>query len=185
MKKIIIMIILMLSVSLQAQENNDTSSSNSNILGGFGLKIGDTFDIKSATGFSETTSGEKLYAVSPSKKIKYFNKYYVLITPKTHKIRQIWGIGDYQNKASCEKDLDVLEIMLSKKYGKFTEPSFSMDKIKYISDNSNKDRGIAIKCSGFMKPISFYIIYKDNALNELSKEEEAEMEAEKMDSSAL
>jgi len=60
MKKIIIITILMLSVGVQAQEN-DAISTNSHILGGFGLKIGDVFDIKTATGLSETISGEKLY----------------------------------------------------------------------------------------------------------------------------
>jgi len=175
MKKNIFIMIILLSTNIFANK----------IEGGFGLKIGDIFSVKAATGFSETTSGEKLYEVQPSKKIKYFKKYYVLITPKTHKIRQIWGIGNYANKASCEKDLDVLEVMLEKKYGKFIKPSFSMDTAKYVSDPTNKDRDIIIKCNGFMKPISFYIMYKDSALDDLSKKEEAEIEAEKMDSSAL
>lgn len=187
MKKIFLVTVVMLSVLLNAQgvDNNTSNQSNNSIVGGFGLKLGDVFDIKSAIGSSETISGEKLYEVKPSKKIKYFKKYYVLITPKTHKIRQIWGIGSYKNKPSCEKDLGVLEVMLEKKYGKFTEPSFSMDKAKWVTDNMNKERDIIIKCNGFMDPISFYIIYKDAELNELSKKEEAEIEAEKIDSSAL
>ncbi len=195
MKKIFTTLLIALFVlsNINAKEVNIDESNastekqigNAKIIGAFGLKIGNKFDIKLATGSSKTTSGETLYTFSPTKKIKYFKHYHVLITPKSHKIRQIWGIGSYKNKASCEKDLDVLEVMLEKKYGKFNKPSFSMDAVKYISDSSNKDRDIIIKCSGFMNPINFYIMYKDSSLDTLSKKEEAEMEAEKMDSSAL
>ena len=195
MKKIFttsaIVLFLLSGVNAKETDNNKSNISiqeqigNAKIIGGFGLNIGDTFDIKSATGSSKTTSGETLYTFSPTKKIKYFKHYHVLITPRSHKIRQIWGIGSYKNKASCERDLNVIEVMLEKKYGKFNQPSFSMDAVKYVSDSSNKDRDIIIKCSGFMNPISFYIMYKDSSLDTLSKNEEAEMEAEKMDSSAL
>ncbi len=195
MKKIfttlVIALFVLSEVSAKEADNNESNTSakeeigNAKIMGGFGLKIGDKFDIKSAIGSTKTTSGETLYTFRPSKKIKYFKHYHVLITPKSHKIRQIWGIGSYENKASCEKNLDVLEVMLENKYGKFNKPSFSMDAVKYVSDSSNKDRGIIIKCSGFMNPISFYIMYKDSSLDTLSKKEEAEIEALKMDSSAL
>ena len=188
---LVIVLLALSGVSAKEAGNNDSNTSakeqigNAKIIGGFGLKIGDKFDIKSAIGSSKTTSGETLYAFRPSKKIKYFKNYHVLITPKSHKIRQIWGIGSYKNKASCEKDLDVLEVMLEKKYGKFNKPSFSMDAVKYVSDSSNKDRDIIIKCNGFRNPVSFYIMYKDSSLDTLSKKEEAEIEASKMDSSAL
>ncbi len=107
MKKIFLVTVVMISVLVNAQgvDNNTSNQSSNSIVGGFGLKLSDVFDIKSAIGSSETTSGEILYEVKPSKKIKYFKKYYVLITPKTHKIRQIWGIGSYKNKPSCEKIL--------------------------------------------------------------------------------
>lgn len=195
MKKIFATLVILFSilsgVNAKEMENNESKISaskqigNAKIIGGFGLKLGDTFDIKSATGSSQTTAGEILYTFSPSKKIKYFKHYYVLVTPKSHKIREIWGVGSYENTASCKKNLDVLEVMLEKKYGGFDKPTFSMEALKYVNDSSNKDRGIAIKCTGFMNPISFYIMYKDSSLNELSKKEEAEMEAAEMDSSAL
>ena len=195
MKKIFttsaIVLFLLTGANAKETDNNKSNIStqeqigSAKIVGGFGLNIGDTFDIKSATGSSKTTSGETLYAFNPTKKIKYFKYYHVLITPKSHKIRQIWGIGGYENKASCERDLDVIEVMLEKKYGKFNKPTLSMDAVKYVSDSSNKDRDIIIKCNGFMSPVGFYIMYRDSSLDTLSKKEEADMEAKKMDSSAL
>jgi len=195
MKKIFTTLVIVLftvsGINAKEADNNKSNTSvkkqigNAKILGGFGLNLGDVFDIKSAKGKTETTSGEILYSFLPSKKIKYFKKYYVLVTPESHKIREIWGIGSYKNKASCEKNLDVLEVMLEKKYGKFNKPSFSMNSIKYVTDNFNKNRDIVIKCDGFVQEYSFYIMYKDSTLNELSKKEEAEIEASKIDSSAL
>ena len=182
--------ILVLGLSYLNASNNENNTTlpqqvnNAPITGGFGLKLGDVFDIKSAKGSSKTTSGEILYSVRPTKTIKYFKEYYVLVTPTTHKIREIWGIGQYSSKASCEKDLEILEVMLEKKYGKSSEPTIAMEKIKFFTDNNNSDRGIVIKCSGFMNP-SFYIMYKDRSLNELSKKEEAEVEAQKIDDSVL
>ena len=195
MKKIFTTLVIILftvsGINAKGADNNKSNTSvneqigNAKVLGGFGLKLGDVFDIKSAKGKTKTTSGETLYSFSPSKKIKYFKKYFVLVTPESHKIREIWGIGSYKNQASCEKNLDVLEVMLEKKYGKFNKPSFSMNSVKYVTDNFNKNRDIVIKCNGFVQEYSFYIMYKDSTLNELSKKEEAEIEAGKIDSSAL
>ena len=59
--------------------------------------------------------------------------------------------------------------MLEKKYGKFNKPSFSMNSVKYVTDNFNKNRDIVIKCDGFVQEYSFYIMYKDSTLNFIVK----------------
>ncbi|WP_415408220.1 hypothetical protein ACLHDG_06620 [Sulfurovum sp. CS9] len=169
MKKIVLISLMVSTILLSAE-----------IVGGFGLALGDTFDTTKATSTSKTTSGEILYGVAPPKKLKYFKNYYVLITPKTKKIKQIWGMSNYENTATCNKDLEVIAILLENKYGKL-EKKISMDQTRAITIGENR---VSIKCSGFMKP-DMYLQYTSYKLIELSKREAAELEAEKIDTSAL
>ena len=152
------------------------------ISGGFGIKLGDTFDPKQAVKVTKTTSGEPLYGVRPPKKVKYFDQYYVMITPKSHKIREIWGIGRYAKREECMKDFETLSILLSKKYGELKKPAIiSMDEILSTSDG---DRSVSIRCSGMMS-YHLYLKYISEKLNDLAAQERAEMETKKIDTDAL
>jgi len=170
------------TIESKNKESNDNEVKTL-IIGGFGINFGDIFNPKDAIEISKTNSGDKLFEFSPPQKIKYFKKYYVLITAKSQKVREIWGIGYYKNSQQCERDMDVIEIMLQKKYCEMKKPNtITMDKIKILeSDN----RLIMLKCTHEFRNSSFYIRYIDNELNNLNKKERAEVESQTIDTLAL
>ena len=151
------------------------------ITGAFGYKLGEKFNFKSATDISKTTGGEPLYQVNPKKKVNFFSTYFVLITPTSKKIREIWGIGDYNNNDTCLNDLETLKIILQKKYGKPTSP-ISMDKT-YIFIQGK--RWIDIKCNNNFDSAELYIQYVDDNLDNLAKKERAAKVAKKIGNNSL
>lgn len=82
MKKIIILLLL------------STLSFSDEIKGAFNIGFGDVFDTKSAISTQETYDGYTLYEYEPTKKVNFFNRYHLLITPKTHKVYEIHATGE-------------------------------------------------------------------------------------------
>ncbi|WP_201353432.1 hypothetical protein [Hydrogenimonas urashimensis] len=152
------------------------------ISGGFGLKLGDTFDKNKAETSQETGTGDMLYEVVPPKKVKYFQKYYVMITPLSQKIREIWGIGYFTTMEECQNNMDVLVLIMEKKYGKFEKPEYATEQIRL---KRMGDRDIIIKCTKSFAGGDLYLKYRDNTLNKTSKVERAEIESKSIDASAL
>lgn len=152
------------------------------IVGGFGLKLGDTFDDKMMESTQETGTGETLYEVIPPKKVKYFQKYFVMTTPLSEKIRQIWGVGYFTTMEECQNNMDVLVLIMEKKYGKFEKPEYATEQVKFKKIG---DRQILIKCTKSFAGGDLYLQYTDDELNRLSKVERAEIESKSIDASAL
>ena len=153
------------------------------INGAFGIKLGQPFDPNTAIGEASLTDGTPMYQFSPEKKFRSFSRYYVLITPKSHKVYAIWGIGDIENTEICKKEQDLLMTILSDKYGeKNEEDLFSSlyDSEMIIQGN----RYVMTKCTGLMD-ISVEIRYKDNEYEKLAENERIEIESKKLDSSGL
>ena len=78
------------------------------IEGAFGLKLGDIFDSSKAISKSSLTDGTPMYQFRPEKPFRSFSSYYVMITPTTHKIYAIWGIGSVQNTESGKKEQAIV-----------------------------------------------------------------------------
>ena len=152
------------------------------IIGGFGLKLGEKFDEKLVESSQQTENGETLYEVTPPKKVKYFQKYFVMTTPLSGKIREIWGVGYFTTLEECVNNMDVLVLIMEKKYGKFEKPEYATEQVKYIRLGN---REILIKCSKSFAGGDLYLQYTDSDLNKLNKVEKAEMESKNIDASAL
>lgn len=107
---IFILLILMIS-----------SCSNSKKLvsqkGFFGINFGSTFHKKNNTPTTKFIN-ELMYEIDPPKKLKYFDKYYVAITPKTNKIYAIYAVKKYKDFLKTIDDYDEINDILIAKYGK-------------------------------------------------------------------
>ena len=165
---------LSISSSINAEEK---------ITGAFGIELGQIFNPQDAIGKGSLTDGTPMYQFSPKKKFRSFATYYVLITPKTHKVYSIWGIGNMENDPSCKKEQALLMAILQKKYGKVEKDQLfsSLYDIKQI-DQGN--RYVLTKCSGF-GDVNLDIRYKDKKLEEQAEKERIILESEKVDSSGL
>lgn len=57
-----------------------------------GIKLGQVFDPAEAVGKAVLADGTPMYQFNPKKKFRSFTNYYVLITPKTHKVYAIYRL---------------------------------------------------------------------------------------------
>ncbi len=174
-KKVLFVIALMsITVFCGAEEK---------IVGAFGLDLGSEYDVKKAIGKSSLTDGTPMYQFSPKIKFRSFENYYVLITPKTHKIYSIWGIGKVDNVEKGKKEQALIMTILEKKYGKPEKEGF-MSSMMDSSMITHGDRYVMVKLSGFTD-VTIDIRYYDRKLTEMAEKERIEIEAEKVDSSGL
>jgi len=173
---ILIVIFLIITVT-------PNSFAQDQITGAFGKKLGAIFNPKSAIGTASLNDGTPMYQFNPSKKFRFFDKYYVMITPKTHKIYSIWGIGTVENTEIGKKEQAVLMAILQKKYGKpQKEGLFESLMDAKIIDHGN--RYIIVKVSG-LTDVTIDIRYYDRKLSQLAEKERIELEANKLNSSGL
>src|SRR5260370_41151814 len=116
--------------------------------GAFGLKLADVFEPAKAIGKSALTDSTPMYQFKPDKPFRSFSKYYVLITPTTHKIYSIWGIGRVENTESGKKEQALLMQLLTEKYGSEDKPGL-MDAFSDSKHISQGQRYILTKITGF------------------------------------
>src|SRR5260370_22193771 len=88
------------------------------------------------------------YHFKRAKPFRSFSKYYVLITPTTHKIYSIWDIGRVENTESGKKEQDLLMQLLTEKYGSEDKPGL-MDAFSDSKHISQGQRYILTKITGF------------------------------------
>ena len=86
------------------------------IEGAFGKRLGDVFDPTQAIGTSKLTDGTPMYEFVTSTGFRSFKRYYVMVTPTTHKIYSIWGIGSIENTEAGHKEQAVVMELLRQKY---------------------------------------------------------------------
>lgn len=151
--------------------------------GAFGITLGQSFDPTTAIGKASLTDGTPMYQFSPEKKFRSFSRYYVLITPKSHQVYAIWGIGNIENTATCKKEQKLLMAILKDKYGQEKEKDLfsSLYDAEMITQG---DRYVMTKCSGF-SDVTVEIRYEDNKYEKLAENERIELESKKLDSSGL
>ncbi len=181
MKKFILFLILLLSPLI-------VFAGGKPIKGAFGITLGQKFDPKQAIGKASLTDGTPMYEFKPKKPFRAFTEYYVLITPKTHKVYSIWGIGKVENTQKCEKEQSLIVSILEKKYGLKQEEGFTsgmMEALAGLKFLSRGDRNVGVKCSGFIDDYQIEIRYYDTKLKELAEKERIELETEKIDTEGL
>lgn len=178
-----LLILLLLNVLFIANTHGEQK-----IIGAFGIQLGDYFDTTSAIGTGELEDGTPMYQFTPEKKFRSFDDYYVLITPKTHKIYGIWGIGTAENSQKCEKEQALIMDLLKKKYGVKEKESF-FDPVTGAKNINQGNRDVTVKCSGFgdmsFVDMSINIRYYDRELKKLAEEERLEIVGSKVDASGL
>jgi hypothetical protein len=178
-----LLILLLLNVLFIANTHGEQK-----IMGAFGIQLGDYFDTSSAIGTGELEDGTPMYQFSPEKKFRSFDDYYVLITPKTHKIYGIWGIGTAENSQKCEKEQALIMDLLKKKYGVKEKEGF-FDPVTGAKNIDQGNRDVTVKCSGFRDmsfvDMSINIRYYDRELKKLAEEERLEIVSSKVDDSGL
>ena len=176
MKKVTSLILVLLSISSICLSQDPISAA-------FGIKLGSNFDVTSSIGSNSLTDGTTMYKFKTENPFRSFSRYYVLITPKTEKVYSIWGIGDIDSDAMCEKEQDLLMAILVKKYGEMSEQSL-MSSLYDSKTISQGDKSVSTKCTGF-SDITIDIRYYDHELKTLAEKERIELESDKLDASGL
>ena len=153
------------------------------ITGAFGIELGQTFNPKEAIDKGLLTDGTPRYQFNPKKKFRSFSTYFVLITPKSHQVYSIRGIGNMENDSTCKKEQALIMDILQKKYGNVEKDQLfsSLYDIKLINQ---VNRHVLTSCSGFVDT-HLYIYYKDKKLEKQAEKERIILESEKIDSSGL
>lgn len=153
------------------------------IKGAFGMLLGESFDLEESIGKGSLTDGTPMYQFKPKIAFRSFSEYFVLVTPKSHKVYAIWGIGDIKNSATCKKEQKLLMAILKDKYGENKEN----DLFSSLYDReiiSQDDRYVMTKCDGYTD-VTIEIRYEDKKYAQLAENERIELESKKLDSSGL
>jgi hypothetical protein len=151
--------------------------------GAFGKKLGDVFDPSSAIDTSKLTDGTPMYEFSTTNDFRSFKRYYVMVTPTTHKIYSIWGIGNVENTEAGQKEQAVIMELLKQKYGTEGKQGLldTMGDVKRISQGS---RYVLTKLSGFLD-VTLDIRYYDADLEKVAEKERLAEETKNADKSGL
>lgn len=153
------------------------------LIGAFGVRLGQTFSPDEAIGSGELTDKTPMYEFAPASPFRSFKRYYVLITPKTHKVYSIWAIGSVESVAEGKKEQAVVMKLLQDKYG----PSERQGMIDALGDVVRIDKGdryVLTKLTGFVD-VSIDLRYYDRSLEKLAEPERLEIESRKVDASGL
>lgn len=153
------------------------------ITGAFGYTLGAQMDPKQIIGKAQLTSGTPMYQFAPDKRFRSFSKYYVLVTPKTHVIYEIWGVGQVDNVAAGQKEQSFVMSLLQEKYGS-KEKEGLLDVMSDSKAIHQGNRYVMTKLTGFMD-VTIEIRYCDSDLETLAEQERIELEKGKTDASGL
>ena len=110
MKNLLIASLFLFTLVASAQKKQKITSA-------FGIKLGQKFSpkkaIKNVLGRDRTT----FYYFKPPKRKGDFTHYMVVITPKTHRVAEIWIGADYATQAEAEGGRDKILRTLESRYG--------------------------------------------------------------------
>lgn len=160
-----------------------TSPAAEKIEGAFGKKLEDIFHPAQAIGTSKLTDGTPMYEFATPTGFRSFKRYYVMITPTTHKIYSIWGIGSAENTQAGQKEQAVIMELLTQKYGP-TEEAGLFDTMGDIKRITHGERYVITKISGFTD-VTLEIRYYDGELANLAEKERLTSEVQKADKTGL
>ncbi len=144
------------------------------IEGAFGMKLGAKYLPSAGPGSSTVLDGAPAYFFKPASPSHLFDLYVVQITPASHLIHSIIGVGRSKDVETCDKDRGAMLSSLTEQYGASTKWGLEQVSGHYFDFDiilqSSHNRGIGIGCSG-TSPIIFQIIYLDDDLANLAKRE--------------
>ena len=115
-QQIIVLVFVLTFTS--CNNNKETTISTQKVYkGSFDIDIGSTFNIAKNLNTIKYNN-VVMYKVNPPSKIKYFDKYYVAITPKTHKIYAVYAEKRYKDFIEASNNYVEMWDILYAKYGK-------------------------------------------------------------------
>lgn len=116
-------------------------------VGGFGYKLGDVVDVKTAVktdGSYYSFPNRGAISIKPIKKSKMFTTYNASITPLSKRIVYLHASKEYKHgQGKCDVELPSLRLALEEKYGKFSKV-FRYDNNEFYKTIDNQS--IIIKC---------------------------------------
>lgn len=86
--------------------------------GAFGLEFGQVLDITGRPAPEVDDDGGLRFALRPEHPYGPLSEYTVTVTPESHKVYMIQGIGHFSSMRRCREELITLEGVLEKKYVK-------------------------------------------------------------------
>ncbi len=175
MRKIIFAICMSLFVSVSMAEVLP-------IKGGFGFKLGDTFDTSTAIGTKSRKDGGVLYVVNAVKPFKDFSMYMLQITPKTKIIHTIYGVNFLNDYQLCKNKQAVLFKLLQDKYGTDSRDVISMDSVKNIVQG---EKTVDVRCIDNFDNSTYIITYHSVKLAQLAEAERIAIEGKKINTDGL
>ena len=141
---------------------------------GFGLKLGETFVPSQSSEPAITLNGSVGYFFTPAHPSPLFDSYVVQITPVSHRIHTIIGVGTRENLTTCQSDRSSLLPRLTKTYGASVtwkpDPASGITIDYEIILQADHQRAIGVSCGG-TSPIIFQIMYLDNDLSNVAHQE--------------
>lgn len=151
--------------------------------GAFGINFGSKLSELNILKETTLTNGNPLYRVQPPSPMNLLDTYYVLVTPKSNEVYEIWGDKDYsrEERAKCKTDKNSILALLENKYGEFKRPQFTYGDIKEIEiDNV----AINIDCRNSLND-NLSLRYQDLTILDKAEKEAKELTIETTDSSML
>jgi len=148
------------------------------------MKLGDVFDISKSIGTQNLSDGTLLYEFTPTVTFRSFNRYYVLITPASHKIYCIWAEGPFDSTDTAKREQALLMKLLKQKYGdgkKQEDKPF--DALLDINRIDNGNRYIITKVNGIFS-ITLEIRYNDSSLENLATQEDVKINEDRVKANA-
>ena len=136
----------------------------------FGMKLGSSFNPSKAIEKGKTSNNTSIYRFYPKHHFRSFTRYYVSITPKTHKIYKIWATKLIKDNKKCKKEQEDIMLTLEKKHG-------NLEKIESIPDTKAINQGNRNILCKIQDSIIFTIIirYTDQKLTQLANKEKFEI----------
>jgi hypothetical protein len=151
--------------------------------GAFGKKLGDIFNPATAIGKSALTDGTPMYQFLPDKPFRSFTRYFVMITPTTHKIYAIWGVGPAANTEAGKKEQALVMELLQQKYGPKDKAGLG-DGFYDAEHITQGGRSVLTKITGFTDT-TIEVRYEDRTLEKTAEQERLKLEGKKVDPSGL
>ena len=154
------------------------------ITGAFGFKFGTKFDTSRAVKKVELGGGPA-YVVEPISPYRACNVYRVVITPKTHLIHTIHGVGWFTDANGAVKEALLILELLEQKYG-LNENVVNwrtFDEFNHLFKKGPRRVYVFIEEgeSGY----EFSIIYTDENLSKKANKEQREIDLSEIDPSGL
>ena len=168
------------------EEPEDSDGSSGQIVGAFGIKLGQRFDPSHATFTnwskeSMSTKGEwvqiklPFYGFKPKNPLSEFNNYHVVVTPLSNIVCSIGAGGRFMSAASALAEYRKILTALQEQHGKAT---FLSPKDMQAATIQQNRREVRLGCILWTNLSSLTVCYEDNALMHQAKWEQMQIERE-------